>query len=133
MNRELGGVDGSETPPKKTSKTSEKPSGKKPDITVFHQKAKAAGAYEKISERERMLMEAYFTTPATYEDLRSLAGGVSASRVRRIIDRGLAVLWHRYLPREMREEYERELPGGGGRVRRSAQDFELPNKRGKRK
>src|SRR5438309_1932216 len=104
-------------------------SEKKPDIMVFHERVKATGTYEQLSEREQMLMEAYFTTPATYEDLRHLAGGVSAPRVRKIINHGLTKLWYRYLPQEIREEYKRELPEGGGRV----QHFKLPNKRGKRK
>src|SRR6266566_2999337 len=101
MNKELGGYSGREAAHNKTPGKLESSSEEKPNIQIFHERAKTSGAYEKLSERERTLMEAYFTTPATYEDLRPLAGGVSAARVRRIIDRGLAVLWHRYLPREM--------------------------------
>src|SRR5437016_4506596 len=81
------------------------PPDEKPDITVFHEKVKATGAYEHLSERERTLMEAYFTTSAAMEDLRPLAGGVSSKRVNTIINHGLTKLYGIYLPEEMRKEY----------------------------
>src|SRR6266851_2349791 len=56
---------------------------------VFHERAKAAGAYSRIPERRRPLVEMYLTTPATYEELRPLAGNVSAATVRKHVRRGI--------------------------------------------
>ena len=72
---------------------------------VFHERAKAAGAYNKVPERRRPLMEAYLTTSATYKELRPLVGDVTVEAVRQQIWRGLLEL-RRGLPAEMREELD---------------------------
>ena len=63
-----------------------------PGSVVFHERAKSAGAYGRLPERIRPLVEAYLTTPATYEELRPLAGNVSATTVRKNIWRGIQEL-----------------------------------------
>src|SRR6266568_1679103 len=77
-----------------------------------------SGADEHLSERKRALMEAYFTTPASYNDLRSLAGGVTQERVKQLIHYGYRELWH-HLPPEMRKEYPFNSP----------KYFEFPHKK----
>jgi hypothetical protein len=72
---------------------------------VLHERAKAAGAYERVPERRRPLLEAYFTTPATYKELRPLVGNVTVQAVREQVVRGLREL-RRGLPAEMREDLD---------------------------
>jgi hypothetical protein len=138
MSSEVGGwTGGSEAGPQQTP---EMPAERKPDIRVFHERAKASGAYDRalnekvytgIDERRRRLMEAYFTTPASYEDLRPLAGGVTGSRVTQLIRDGLRRLWH-YVPQEMLEEYsvtvEDPITKEKVRRRRMLEEFEFPHK-----
>lgn len=66
----------------------------RPSLVEFHERAKAAGAYEKVDERRKALMEAYFTTSASYEDLRPLAGGVSRGRVSQLIEYGMRQVYN---------------------------------------
>ncbi len=66
--------------------------GEQPGSVVLHERAKAAGAYDRLPERIRPVVEAYLTTPATYEELRPLAGNVSATTVSKNIRRGIHIL-----------------------------------------
>ncbi len=111
MNRELGGYSGREKASQQTSGNAEKRTRKKPSTAEFYERAKATGAFEKrdgsgpvLDERRQALLEAYFTTPATLEDLRPLAGGVSRDRVRQLVTDTFEKI-ARNLPEEMQDEY----------------------------
>jgi len=122
---ESGGPGREEVVPNQMSRQPETQSGKKPDIREFHERAKTSGAYERglkagsprLTEDRQRLMEAYFTTPASYNDLRPLAGGVTKERVRQYISDGLSQLWS-FLPPELQKEYGLFLT-----------DFEFPHKK----
>src|SRR6266568_7407823 len=77
--------------------------GEQPGSVIFHERAKADGAYNRLPEHRRTLLEAYLTTPATYEELRPLAGNVSTKTVRKHIGRGMRALMQG-LSAESREE-----------------------------
>ena len=143
MSKEAGVNTGGGEPMLQQAQTrAERSPEKKPDIRVFHQRAKESGAYDWalnhrsswLNERSMQLMELYFTTSASLEDLRPLAGGVSRSRVGQLINYGYMALWH-YLRPEIQEEYlvskENPITKKIERHRRTLKDFEFPNKRKK--
>lgn len=68
--------------------------GEQPGSVEFHKRAKADGAYNRLPEHRRALLEAYLTTSATYEELQPLAGNVSIKTVRKHIHRGMRELTH---------------------------------------
>ena len=128
MNKELGGYSGREEASQQAAAKAEQHSYKKPSAVKFYEWAKSIGAFEKrdgsgpvLNERKQALMEAWFTTPATMEDLRSLAGGVSVGRVNQLVhDAYMKVL--RNIPRTTREE--------NGEYLGSLKYFEKPKKSG---
>src|SRR5207302_6732797 len=103
---------------------------------------KATEAFERrdgsgpvLDERRQALLEAYMTTPATLEELRPLAGGVSRSRVRQIVTDAFEKV-ARNLPQEMQDEYLWKEKTPWGSVRRGViglHHLEKPKKLSDRK